>query len=667
LLIEQLPTTKLLLVLTFRPEFHPPWQPRSHISQLVLNRLGKKQVEAMIAQAAGTELPPDVIEQIRLKTDGVPLFVEEVTKTVVESVESVGATGQSPLQFAIPATLQEALLARLDRLSEARQVAQLGATLGREFSHEILQAVSPLSETDLQSALTKLVEAEIVYQRGVGEQARYFFKHALIQDTAYQSLLKSTRLQYHQQIAQVLEERFPDLKAKQPELLAHHYTEANLIEQALPYWQQAGRRASQRLANVEAVTHLRRGLTLLETLPETPERNQHELTLQATLGPVLIQTQGWSAPETGAAYTRAAALCQQLGETAQRFPVLYGLRSFQHVRADYQTARKLGEQLLHLAKQAHDPALLVEAHYTLGNTLFFMGELGETRRHCEQSVAHYNPQQHRSLSTEYGHDPAMSSLATEARALWVLGYPEQALRQSQASVAHARRLAHPFSLAFALGAAIAVHQYRREWDQAQEQAEAGIALATEQGFPFWVAQSTVHRGRAVAEHGRAADGIEQICWGITAIRDTGTEGAQSLFLCMLAEVYLHDGQVEEGLATVAEALAFVDRTDERFYEAELYRLKGTLTLQSKVASQKSKDEESEGYFLKAIDIAQKQQAKSWELRASTSLARLWQRQGKQKEAHEMLAEVYGWFTEGFDTKDLQEAKTLLEELEGLNG
>jgi predicted ATPase len=292
LLIEQLPTTKLLLVLTFRPEFTLPWKPRSHISQLVLNRLGKKQVETMIARAAaGNALSPEVIEQIRLKTDGVPLFVEELTKSIIESGGDVGARRAVPLQT-IPATLQEALLARLDRLSTARQIAQLGATLGREFSHELIQAVAPVSEMDLHTALNKLVEAEILYQRGVGEQARYFFKYALIQDTAYQSLLKSTRQQYHQQIARVLEDQFPDIKTNQPELLAHHYTEANLIEQAIPYWQQAGQIATQHSANAEAIGYITKGLELLKTLPDTFARVQLELMLQVALVAPLIGTKG---------------------------------------------------------------------------------------------------------------------------------------------------------------------------------------------------------------------------------------------------------------------------------------------------------------------------------------------------------------------------------------
>jgi predicted ATPase len=385
LLIEQIPTAKLLLVLTFRPDFTPPWKPRSHISQLVLNRLGKKQVEVMIAQAAvGINLSPEVIEQIRVKTDGVPLFVEELTKSVIESV---GATHAAPLSFSIPATLQETLLARLDRLADARQVAQLGATLGREFSYDLLHEVALLSEADLQSALSKLVEAEILYQRGVGEQARYFFKHALIQDTAYQSLLKSTRVQYHQQIARVLEERFLDIKANQPELLAYHYTEAGLIEQAIPYWQLAGWQANGRSANQESINHSTKGLDLLKTLPETPDRAQLELRLQLTLAGALMVTRGYAAPELGKIHTRVRELSQHLGETRELLSILYGLAAFYLGRAELHTSRELSGQLFTLAQRIQDPLAILMSHFALVVILHKRGELTAAQEHGEKALS----------------------------------------------------------------------------------------------------------------------------------------------------------------------------------------------------------------------------------------------------------------------------------------
>jgi predicted ATPase len=332
--LDQVPTTRLLALFTFRPDFIPPWRPRSHITQLTLSRLGRPQVEAMVEKITeGKPLPREVVQQIVAKTDGVPLFVEELTKMVLESGLLTAAddhyelTGPLP-PLAIPPTLHDSLMARLDRLATVREVAQIGATLGREFSYELLHAVSPLEEARLQQELRQLVETELVYQRGVPPQATYLFKHALIQDTAYQSLLKSKRQQYHHQIAQVLEEQFSDTKETQPELLAHHYTEAGLKEQAIPYWQKAGQRASQRSANVEAVSHLTKGLELLKTLPDALERTQQELTLQLALGPPLVATKSFAAPEVERVYIRAQELCRRLGETPQLFSALIGLLGF---------------------------------------------------------------------------------------------------------------------------------------------------------------------------------------------------------------------------------------------------------------------------------------------------------------------------------------------------
>jgi predicted ATPase len=363
---------RILTLLTFRPEFTPPWGTHSYLSQLTLGRLDRKQVEVMVEGVTGGKaLPAEVVQQVVAKTVGVPLFVEELTKTVLESGLLREAEGRYELTgplppLAIPATLQESLIARLDRLSTVREVVQLGATLGREFTYELLQTVSPLDEATLQRELALLVEAELLYQRGMPPQARYIFKHALIQDVAYQSLLKSKRQQYHQQIAQVLEERFTETRETQPELLAHHYTEAGLKEQAIPYWQKAGQRAIERSANAEAIGHLTRGLELLKTLPDTPERAQHELTLQLALGASFLMTKGHAASEVARAYTRARELCQQVGDTSQLFPVLRGLWSFYIARPELRTTRELGEQLLSLAQRVQDPPLFVVAHYALG-------------------------------------------------------------------------------------------------------------------------------------------------------------------------------------------------------------------------------------------------------------------------------------------------------------
>lgn len=497
-------------------------------------------------------------------------------------------------------------------------------------------------------------------------------------------MLKRTRQQYHQQIAQTFENRFSETKETQPEIIAHHYTEAGLFAQAIPYWQKAGQRAIQRSANVEAINYLTKGLELLKTLPDTTKRAQQELTLQIALSVPLVMTKGYMAPEVENIYARARELCQQEGETLQLFRVLRGLWTFHTTRAELQTARELGKQLLSLAQNAQDPAFLLEACYTLGASLFRLGEFTAARSYLEQGIDFYDPQQHRSRA---GSDPDVLCLLHLAWTLWLLGYPDQALHRSHQALTLAQELFHPFSLAFALDFAAEIHRLRREGQAAQKRAEAAITLSTERGFTVWLAAGTILRGWALAEQGQEEEGITQMHQGLTTCRVTGIESGQAHYLAMLAEAYGKVEQTEEGLTLLTEALAFVDKTGERESEAELYRLKGTLTLQSQTSleqvSNKSKasqdksenpnpqpltpstqaEAEAEACFQKALAIARQQQAKSLELRAATSLARLWQSQGKRAEAHTLLSEIYNWFTEGFDTKDLQEAKELLDELQ----
>jgi predicted ATPase len=527
---------------------------------------------------------------------------------------------------------------------------------------------------EILAQVQELLEAELLYQRSLPPQATYLFKHALIQDAGYQSLLKSTRQQYHTKIARVLAERFSETVETQPELLAHHYTEAGLIEQAVPYWQKAGEQATQRSAYVEAVAHLMKGLELLKTLAETPKRVQQELTLQLALNGALALVKGFTAPEVEKTVLRARELCQQLGETPQLFPVLVRLYGFYQNRGELQTTRELAEQMIQLAQSVQDLYLLSTAHAALGGTLYWLGELTSARTHLEQAIALYDPQHPR--HTAGTTDLRVQGLYYASVTLWHLGYPDQALKRSHEAVAVAAGLSLPFSLAQALGFAAAFHSFRREWQIARERAEAVITLSTEQGFPFWLAQGTIVRGMALVEQEQMEEGIAQTQQGLAAFRAMGAELVRTAHLPRLAAAYAKVGQVEEGLRVVAEALAAVDQTGERFSEAELYRLKGQLTLQKFQASgskfqvtnpqhpapSTQAEVEAEACFFKAIEIARRQSAKSWKLRAVMSLSRLWQRQGKKDEARRMLAEIYGWFTEGFDTKDLQEAKKLLEEL-----
>jgi predicted ATPase len=624
------------------------------------------QVERMVTSVARAKaLPRDVVQQIVAKTDGVPLFVEELTKTVLESgllredADHYELTGPLPA-LAIPATLQDSLMARLDRLATVKTVAQLGATIGRQFAYDLLQAIAPLDEPTLQHGLRQLVEAELLYQRGILPQATYIFKHALIQDTAYQSLLKSTRLQYHRQIAQVLVDRFPETVETQPELVAHHYTEASLTEQAVPYWQRAGERATQHSAHAEAISHLTKGLALLQTLPDLAARTQQELTLHVALGAPLMATKGWAAPEAEHAFTRARELCRQLGETPQLFPVLAGLAAVYHVRGEHTIARELGEQMMRLAQSTQRPPFLLIAHYTLGEFLECLGELVPARRHLEQGIALYDPHKGRSSAFRGTQHPGVACLSVVAYVLWLLGYPAQALQRSHEALLLAQELSHPFSLGFALLWAARLHLCRREEHTAQARAEALMTLAAEQGFAAFLAQASVHRGWALAKQGQAEDGIQQIHQAMATLRATGAEWLRPYCLGLLAEAYGQAGQGEEGLTALAEALAAVDRTGERGYEAELYRLQGELLLRQAVPEVA----QAEVCFQQALIIARCQQARSWELRAAMSLGQLWQQQGKRTEARELLTPIYGWFTEGFETADLQEAKALLDELDG---
>jgi TOMM system kinase/cyclase fusion protein len=664
LLLDQVPTAHLLLVLTCRSEFRLPWPLRSYLTQLTLTRLTHQQVEEMVLRVTDEKpLPAEVLRQIVAKTDGIPLFVEELVKTILESglvqedVERYVLSGPlSPL--AIPTTLQDALMARLDRLAPVKAVAQLGAVLGREFSYTLLRAVAPVDEATLQHGLAQLIEAELLYQRGMPPQATYLFKHALVQDAAYQSLLRSTRQQHHQRIAQVLETQFPDICETQPELLARHYTEARLYEQAVPYWQQAGQRANQRSASVEAITYFTSGLAVLATLPDTPKRAMQELTLQTSLGATLMVTKGYAAPAVEQAYTRARELCQQLGEPAQLIPVLLGLRVFYQVRGMLQTAQELGEQVVALAQQASDAACLAHAYYSLGHTLYTMGKFGAAREPLEQGIARYDPQQHRTYAFVHGYDPGVFNLATLAWVLWHLGYPDQALTRIHEALALAQNLSHAPSLEHALTGASQLYQFRREVDATQQHAERGMTISSERGFQMRLAMGSILRGWALACKGQGTEGTAQLRWGLGAYQDTGAEAFGPYYLTLLAEACMQGGQTAEGLHTLAKALAMADKNGDHFRKAEIHRLTGDLLLQQTIAD----ISQAESCFHQALVVARHQQAKSLELRAAMSLSRLWWHQGKRAEAHEVLAPIYGWFTEGFDTADLQEAEALLEEL-----
>jgi class 3 adenylate cyclase/predicted ATPase len=559
LLMDQGPTARILTLLVFRPEFRPPWGFRAYVTPLTLVRLPHHQTEVLVERVVGGKgLPAEVRQQIVAKTDGVPLFVEELTKMVLESGwlrERAGVyelTGPLPA-LAIPATLHDSLMARLDRLATVKEVAQWGAILGRAFPYDLLQAVAPWDDATLQHALARLVEAELLYQRGLPPAATYLFKHALIQEAAYQSLLRSRRQQAHQRIAQVLEERFPNTAQTQPELLAHHYTEAGLPTQAIPYWQRAGQRALERSATLEAVAHLTKGLEVLGTLPDTPERAQQELALHIRLGPALMNTKAFEAPDVERVHARARALCQQVGDTQQLFSALWGLFYLHQVGAQLQRAREVGEELLGVAQQLQDPELFVVAHRALGNASFWRGELGLAHADVKQALALYDPQQMRDHAVRYGQDAGVVCRLLGSVTLWLLGYPDQARQWSEAALTHAQGLRHAYTLALALTWSAMLHLWRREAAMAQERAEAARALCTEQGFAPYLAWGTILWGSVLAAQGAWAEGLAQMRQGLAAYRTRGRL-PWLLFLGLLAEACGRAGEVAEGLRALDEAL-----------------------------------------------------------------------------------------------------------------
>jgi predicted ATPase len=668
LLVDQGPTARILTLFTFRPDFSPPWTGRAHLTQLTVNRLPRQQAVEVIRQVAhGKVLPAEVVEQIVAKTDGVPLFVEELTKMVLESGllqerdERYALTGPLP-PLAIPATLHDSLMARLDRLAAVKALAQLGATLGREFSYALLCAVAPWEDGIVHQGLHQLVAAEFLYQRGVPPQATYTFKHALIQDVAYQSLLRSTRQQYHQRIAQALEAQFSEIVETQPELVAQHYTAAGCAEQAVHYWQRAGQQASERSAHVEAIAHLTTGLAVLAALPNPSEHALEELDIQSALGATSMLLKGYSAPEVENAYTRARALCQQLGDIPRLLPVLAGLRRYYTHSGDVQTAGEIAEHILHIAQATQALDAQLEAHYSLGHTLYCRGSFPAAHTHLMRGITLALRDRFRShiiVSLGKFIDAWAWCGINLACVLWVRGYPEQALTQVQETLTRYQEELAPITRIYTLQYAGFVHQLRREVPVVHTLAQSQTTLAHEQQLILYEASGIMQYGWTLAQYGQGEQGVREIQHGLVVTQTRGLEGTfRPYYLALLADSYRTIGQVEDALQALTHALALVDKSGGNWYEADIHRLRGELLLQQSSDNQA----EAEICFHHALGIARSQQAKSFELRAAMSLSRLWQRQGKRAAAHELLAPIYGWFTEGFDTADLQEAKALLADL-----
>ncbi|MFW0754690.1 adenylate/guanylate cyclase domain-containing protein [Pseudomonas sp. H11T01] len=669
-LIDRVASAPILLLVNYRPEYQPVWTHAGHCSQLRLEPLGPAEAQGMLAALLGDDLTLVPLKQLILeKTEGNPFFMEEVVQTLVEEKSLLGEPGryrieQTPAALHIPTTVQGVLAARIDRLPVAqKELLQTLAVIGKEFVFSLIQRIydgrGARMDDDLRDLLARLEAAEFIYQRPAFPEVEYSFKHALTQEVAGYSLLTERRSALHERTAQAIEALFPTRIADYCSELAHHYRLSGNVPKAVEYLQRTGQQALQHSAHLDAVRHLGAALELLEHLPDTPARAHQELTLLLCLGPALMAVRGYGVPEVAATYTRALALCAQVGDDSL-FPALLGLRTHYQLRAQYSTACELGERLLSVAQTAQNPDLLVGAHAALGATLLLQGDLRNALEHQERVRVLYNPDRHSTHAITYGIDPGYA-LTHSAWSLWLLGFPDQASTRSRDALALANKICDPFSLAFTLSGTSILGQFRHDVQLAEECADAAIKLSLEQGFPFYLAWGTILQGWARAEQGNLDEGIAQITQGIATYQAAGAELGCSYFLALLAAAHGRAGQPQAGLDVVTDALAMVDRTGEHFYEAELYRLKGTLILQCPGEDRQDSavQQQAQACFHQAISIARQQGAKSLELRATVSLAQLWATRDREA-ARQMLADIYSFFTEGFDSVDLLQAKALLD-------
>jgi class 3 adenylate cyclase/predicted ATPase len=668
--VDRIRTLPALVIVTFRPEFNAPWVGQSHVTSLTLNRLGEREAAAIIARLVGNKkLPADVMAEIVERTDGIPLFVEEMTKAVLEA-ESEGAARRtvaavpSPA-LAVPASLHASLMARLDRLGPAKEVAQIGSAIGREFSHALLVSVARKPEAALGSALDHLIQAGLLFRQGVPPHASYLFKHALVQDAAYGTLLREPRRALHARIAETLENQFAKTAESQPEILARHCTEAGLIEKAAGLWGKGGQQSQARSALAEAAAQFTRALDQIATLPGTRALRREQIKLQVALITPLIHVKGYAAAETKAAAEQARLLIEQaeaLGESPEDplllFSVLYAFWVANFVAFNGDVICDLAAQFLALAEKQRAIVPLMIGHRLMGLSLLFTGDIAEGRVHFDQAIALYDPAEHRPLATRFGVDSEVSILSYRPFALWSLGYPEAALRDSDDALKNAREMGQAATLMYALNHPAIPYTLCGNYAAAAAHAQEVIALAEEKGSPFWKAHGMMNHGSVLALTGRASDATEMLISGITAWRTTGATNFLPLFLPLLAHAHGELGQFEEAWRCIGEAMTAVETTREKWCEAEIHRTAGEIALMSP-APEAAK---AQAHFERAIAIAREQNAKSWELRAATSMARLWREQGKRQQARDLLAPIYGWFTEGFDTLDLKEAKALLDEL-----
>jgi class 3 adenylate cyclase/predicted ATPase len=653
-LAEQGAAVPLMLLITSRPEFRAPWPHRSHHAVIALAPLDRAEVQQMVHEVAARHvLSPQTIDALVRRTGGVPLFVEEITRSLVEG------DGQGAMQ-AIPSTLQALLTARLDRLGPAKEVAQIGAVLGQEFSYPLIRAVAGQNEAQLTQNLELLAEADLIHVQGIPPEASYRFKHALMQDAAYEAMLKSRRRELHRAAARTLSEEFKDVADAQPELLAYHLTQAGAAEEAIGYWQRAGQQAIERSANVEAIAHFSNGLELLQQLPEGATRDQLELDLRVALGVPLIASRGYSAPEVEQTYTQARVLSERLGGSPQFANILWGLWVRYLTGGPIGAALEMAEQYRAIAEQTQDSGHLLETCQVMGIALFYLGEFHKALPYLARGDAMYDPDRHHALIYEHGGgDTGVAVRTHEALALWTLGYPDQARAKMQVALETAKSLArHPFSVAFGHYFHAWFHKLCREEEAVEQAIGVAIKICDEQGFPFWGLASTALRGSTLVERGQAAEGVAMMRPALASYLGIGGQLYSPELHGLLGVGLAQNGRLDEALQTAADALRMVAQSQDRWWQAELHRLNGELLLRSPGGDAAA----AEAAFQEAVDVARRQQAKSWELRAATSLARLWHGNGKTAQARQLLADVYGWFSEGFDTADLCDAATLLAEL-----
>jgi class 3 adenylate cyclase/predicted ATPase len=663
--IERIRRWPVLLLMTFRPEFHPPWIGQAHVTMVTLNRLNPREGVEIVERIAGSSgLPMEVINEIVERTDGVPLFVEELTKAVLEAgpndSNTIGAVASVPMPaLAVPATLHASLMARLDRLGPTtKEVVQVGAAVGREFSYELLAAVAQRTDVELRTALEQLVEAGLAFCRGLPPQASYLFKHALVQDAAYGTLLRTRRQELHGRIATVLEERFPEMVDQQPELLAHHCAQAGWVEKAIAYWGRAGRQSLARSAMIESAAQVRKGLDLLAHLPEDPGRWRQELELQRVLGAALIASKGNAAPETLQAYARARELCERLGDTAGLIPVLGALSTYHQVAGEYAAMRRISEDLLRIGEQQGHTAGSLVGSRSMGLCLYHLGEFVAARSCLERVLDLYTPEVHDALVAVTSFDVRTAALSYQSMILGIQGQPKQAAVSSRQALTVSKNLRNPHNLAFSLNYAVLSGLLRRIEPATEELLDELRSLAIEHRFPVWLATANIMRGYVLAGRDETGAGLALARKGWADWKATRSKYHETYYLGLLAQTCERADQTDEALDLIDTALATADRMGERWFEAELHRLQGEWL----AAHRRKERQRSEACFHRAIDVAQSQDAKMFELRASTSLARLWRDQGIRTEARDLLAPIYGWFTEGFDTRDLKEAKALLDEL-----